>query len=259
MTKQFISELKQMKDNNKPISVLTAYDVVTAQCLAESGIDLILVGDSVGNVFSGYDTTIPVTLEDMIYHGKAVRRGAPKSIIVIDMPFMSYRVNLADSKKNAARLMRETGANAVKCEINSNHDIDTVRELVLAGIPVMGHIGLTPQFVEQFGGFKKQGKSLQEQTVLLEQAKQLELCGAFAVVLEVIPDDLASSITKAITIPTIGIGAGKDCDGQVLVINDLVGFNANKAPSFAKQYDNFYDKMKKAVSLFKKDVDKKSL
>lgn len=259
MKKKFISTLQAKKDKHDQISMLTAYDAITAQCLEEAKIDIILVGDSLGNVFAGHDTTIPVSVDEMIYHGKAVKKGAPNSIIVVDMPFMSYRISLEESKRNAAKIIRQTGANAVKCEINSETDIETVRQLIEAGIPVMGHIGLTPQFVEQFGGFKKQGKSLQEQTKLLEQAKQLEVCGAFAVVLEVIPDDLAKSITNAINIPTIGIGAGNDCDGQVLVINDLLGLSPHKAPSFAKQYDDFYGRMKKAVSLFKNDVDKKSL
>ena len=255
MKKNFISALQTKKDQQKKISMLTAYDAVTARCLEESAIDVILVGDSVGNVFAGHETTLPVTLRDMIYHGKAVKRGAPNSIIVVDMPFMSYRTSIEKSKRNATKMMQETGANALKCEVNSPADVDTIKELIAVGIPIMAHIGLTPQFVEQFGGFKKQGKTANEQEQLLQLAIALEAVGVFSIVLEVIPEDLAAQITKALQIPTIGIGAGRQCDGQVLVINDVVGFSADKGPSFAKAYDDFYLRMKKAVLGFKEDVN----
>lgn len=259
MSKRFISHLKTLKQHHTPISMLTAYDFITASCLAECDIDAILVGDSLGNIFSGYSTTTPVTVDEMIYHAKAVRKGAPNSLIIVDMPFMSYRISPRDSKINATKIMQETGANAIKCEVNSDQDIDTINMLIQAGIPVMSHIGLTPQFVEQFGGFKKQGQSKSDQDSLIEQAKSLEAIGSFAIVLEVIPDYLAKTITDSLSIPTIGIGSGTHCDGFVFVINDVLGLNCAKPPSFSKQYDSFYDRMKQAVNTFKGDVQKKSI
>jgi len=218
-----VTKLKKMKRDGEPISVLTAYDYPSAKLAEEAGIDVILVGDSLGNVVLGYDTTLPVTLEDMIYHSRAVRRGAQNTFIVTDLPFMAYRISAGDTLRNAGRIMQETGVQAVKMEGGADiaHEVDTC---VRAGIPVMGHIGLTPQSVHQIGGYKVQGKEDADVRRLIEDAKALEQAGAFAVVLELVTDQAAKAVSEQLSIPTIGIGAGTNCDGQVLVYHDILQY-----------------------------------
>jgi 3-methyl-2-oxobutanoate hydroxymethyltransferase len=230
-----ISDIKQMKAKHEKIVMVTAYDYPTAKLVDEVGIPLILVGDSLGMVVLGYDSTIPVTIEDMLHHTKAVTRGAKTSLVVGDMPFMTYHTSISEAMKNAARFLQEGGAQAVKLE-GGEIAAETVKRIVECGIPVMGHIGLTPQFINQLGGYKAQGKTPEAARQLLNDAKALEQAGAFAVVLELVPSELSKLITKRITIPTIGIGAGADCDGQVQVISDLLGMFTDFVPKHAKQY-----------------------
>jgi 3-methyl-2-oxobutanoate hydroxymethyltransferase len=232
--------IKQMKKEGRPIVMITAYDYPWAKMFDAAGVDIILVGDSLGNVVLGYDSTLPVTMEDMIHHGKAVRRGAERAMVVVDMPFMSYQVSKEDALRNAGRLMKECGAQAVKLE-GGREILAAAKAIVEAGIPVVGHLGLTPQSVHQLGGFKVQGKDDGAAARLLEDAAGLAQSGAFAIVLECIPAALASLISQKIPIPTVGIGAGAGCDGQVLVYHDLLGlFNADFKPKFVKQYKNLY-------------------
>jgi 3-methyl-2-oxobutanoate hydroxymethyltransferase len=248
-----ITEIREMKQKKEKIPVLTAYDYVTAKIIDEAGVPLILVGDSLGMVMLGYESTIPVTIEEMIHHTKAVVRGAKRALIVGDMPFMTYHVSMSDALRNAARFIQEGGAQAVKLE--GGEDVaDTVRRLVGCGIPVMGHIGLTPQSVHQLGGFKVRGKGLEEARKLLNDARILEEAGAFAVVLECIPGPLSRLITQKLAVPTIGIGAGPDCDGQVQVISDLLGLYTDFVPRHAKQYAKLAGEIKSAVSAYVSEV-----
>ena len=219
----------------------------------ESGVPLILVGDSLGMVMLGYESTIPVTMDEMIHHTKAVVRGAKKALVVGDMPFMTYRINMSDALHNAARFIQEGGAQAVKLE-GGEVVAETVRRLVGCGIPVMGHIGLTPQSIHQLGGFRVQGKGLDEARKLLNDARILEEAGAFAIVLECTPAALSSLITQKLAIPTIGIGAGPDCDGQVQVISDLLGLYTEFVPKHAKQYAGLAGEIKAAVSSYISEV-----
>jgi 3-methyl-2-oxobutanoate hydroxymethyltransferase len=248
-----ITEIKEMKQRKEKIPMLTAYDYVTAKMVDEAGVPLILVGDSLGMVMLGYESTIPVTMEEMIHHTKAVVRGAKKALIIGDMPFMSYHISVSDALHNAARFIQEGGAQAVKLE-GGEVVAEKVRRLVDCGIPVMGHIGLTPQSIHQLGGFKVQGKVVEEAKKLLNDARILEEAGAFAIVLECTPAPLSKLITHKLAIPTIGIGAGPDCDGQVQVISDLLGLYTDFVPKHAKQYARLAGEIKTAVSSYISEV-----
>ena len=248
-----VDTIKEMKLKKEKIVMLTAYDYTTAKLVDEAGIPLILVGDSLGMVILGYDSTIPVTMEDMIHHTKAVKRGTKQAFVVADMPFMTYHTSSTDAMKNAARLIQEADAHAVKLE-GGEIVADTVKRIVDCGIPVMGHIGLTPQFIHQLGGYKLQGKTPEAAKHLLNDARALEQAGAFAIVLELIPTEVSKLITKSIGIPTIGIGAGPYCDGQVQVISDVLGLYTDFTPKHAKQYARLADIIKTAVSKYAAEV-----
>ncbi|MEW6698013.1 MAG: 3-methyl-2-oxobutanoate hydroxymethyltransferase [Bacillota bacterium] len=245
-----------MKQEGKPIAMLTAYDYPMATLVDASGIDAILVGDSLGNVVLGYDSTVPVTMEDMIHHLRAVSRGVKRALVVGDMPFLSYHISREESVRNAGRLMQEGLAQAVKLE-GGSEVADTVRAITAAGIPVMGHLGLTPQSVHQMGGFKVQGKDGDAARRLLEDAKKLEDAGVFAIVLECIPRQLAKVVTESVSVPTIGIGAGVHCDGQVLVTNDLLGMFSDFTPKFVKQYANLKEQIQQACREYQQEVRNK--
>jgi 3-methyl-2-oxobutanoate hydroxymethyltransferase len=248
-----VDTIKEMKLKKEKIVMLTAYDYTTAKLVDEAGIPLILVGDSLGMVIMGYDSTIPVTMEDMIHHTKAVKRGTKQAFVVADMPFMTYHTSSTDAMKNAARLIQEAGAHAVKLE-GGEIVADTVKRIVDCGIPVMGHIGLTPQFIHQLGGYKLQGKTPETAKHLINDACALEQAGAFAIVLELIPSEVSKLITKSVGIPTIGIGAGPYCDGQVQVISDVLGLYTDFTPKHAKQYARLADIIKTAVSNYAAEV-----
>ena len=248
-----ITEIKDMKRRSEKIPMLTAYDYVTAKMVDEAGVPLILVGDSLGMVMLGYESTIPVTIEDMIHHTKAVVRGAKRALVVGDMPFMTYHLSVSDALYNATRFIQTGGAQAVKLE-GGEVVADTVRRLVDCGIPVMGHIGLTPQSVHQLGGFKVRGKGVVEAQKILDDARILEEAGAFAVVLECTPAPLSRLITAKLTIPTIGIGAGPDCDGQVQVISDILGLYTDFVPKHAKQYARLAAEIRQAVADYISEV-----
>lgn len=250
VTTRTIAELKRKK---QPVACLTAYDFITARLLDRAGVDLILVGDSLGNVFQGHETTISVTLDEMIYHAKTVVRGVDRAMVIVDMPFMSYQVHTDDGFRNAGRVMKETGAGGVKFE-GGERIAELVRKVTQAGIPVMGHLGLTPQSIHQFGGYQPRGTTPGESRQLLKDAKILEEAGAFAVVLEKIPRELAAKITKSVTIPTIGIGAGVHCDGQVLVVSDMLGLYEDFNPRFVRKYAHLAQDIQNAVSHYVKDV-----
>ena len=248
-----INQIKDMKQRGEKIAMLTAYDYVTAQVEDRAGVPLILVGDSLGMVLLGYESTLPVTMEVMLHHTSAVSRGAKNAIVIGDMPFMSYQVNAEKAMENAARFMQEAGAQAVKLE-GGVTVAATVRRIVDSGIPVMGHIGMTPQSTYQLGGFKAQGKTLQAAKRLLDDAVALEQAGAFAVVLETMPAELSAFISKRINVPTIGIGAGAGCDGQVQVISDMLGLFTDFVPKHAKQFAHIAEVMSSAVSQYAAEV-----
>ncbi len=248
-----INEIREMKQRKEKIPMLTAYDYVTAKMVDEAGVPLILVGDSLGMVMLGYESTIPVTIDEMIHHTKAVVKGAKQALIVGDMPFMTYHGSVSDALHNAARFIQEGGAQAVKLE-GGEVVAEQVRRLVDCGIPVMGHIGVTPQSQHQLGGFKARGKVLEEAKKLLIDARILEEAGAFAVVLECTPAPLSELITQKLSIPTIGIGAGPDCDGQVQVISDMLGLYTDFVPRHAKQYARLAGEIKTAVSSYISEV-----
>lgn len=241
------------KAKGEKLSMLTAYDYSTAKLEDESGINGILVGDSLGNVVLGYEDTVSVTMEDMIHHGAAVARGAKNALVVVDMPFMSYEVTVEEAVRNAGRLMKEGRAGAVKLE-GGERVAEQIRAIVKAGIPVMGHIGLTPQSINVFGGFKVQGKSEEAARALLADAKAVEEAGAFAVVIEAVPAALAQMITDAVSIPTIGIGAGAGCDGQILVYQDMLGMFSDFTPKFVKRYANVGEIMREAFANYAAEV-----
>lgn len=241
-----VKSFQEAKDNNRKISMLTAYDYSMAKMVDAAGIDSVLVGDSLGMVFQGNESTLPVTLDEMIYHTKAVVRGVKNALVVADMPFLSYHVSKEEAVRNAGRMIKEGGAEAVKMEGGALFS-ETIKAVVDAQIPVMGHIGLTPQSVNAFGGFKVQGKDEQSAKRIWEDARLLEEAGVFAITLECIPDKLAQLITKSLRIPTIGIGAGKSCDGQVLVINDMLGMFSDFVPRFVKQYAKLNTEITAAV------------
>jgi 3-methyl-2-oxobutanoate hydroxymethyltransferase len=233
-------KFQKMKEANEKITMVTAYDYPTAKLAEQAGVDMILVGDSVANVVLGYDSTIPITVDDMIHHGRAVKRGAKNTFIVVDMPFMSYHISLEDTLYNAKRIFQETSCHALKLE-GAGDVIEKVSKLTKSGIPIVGHIGLTPQSVNVLGGYRIQGKSKEDAQKLLEDAKELERAGAMAIVLECVPLALAKMITEELSIPTIGIGAGKYCDGQVLVFHDLLQFGVDRLAKFVKPYGNVND------------------
>ena len=241
------------KAKGEKLSMLTAYDYSTAKLEDESGINGILVGDSLGNVMLGYEDTVSVTMEDMIHHGAAVARGAKNALVVVDMPFMSYEVTVEEAVRNAGRLMKEGRAGAVKLE-GGVRVAEQIRAIVKAGIPVMGHIGLTPQSINVFGGFKVQGKSEEAARALLADAKAVEEAGAFAVVIEAVPAALAQMITDTVSIPTIGIGAGAGCDGQILVYQDMLGMFSDFTPKFVKRYANVGEVMREAFANYAAEV-----
>jgi len=248
-----VNQIKEMKQKGERIAMLTAYDYSTARIVDEAGIPLILVGDSLGMVVLGYESTIPVTMEDMLHHTKAVVRGTKQAMVIGDMPFMTYHISLEDALRNAGRFIQEGGAQAVKLE-GGVTVAEKVMRIVACGIPVMGHIGLTPQSIHQFGGFKVQGKTPEAAAKVLEDAIALEEAGAFAIVLETIPTQLARIITEKVSIPTIGIGAGIRCDGQVQVINDILGSYTEFVPKHAKQYAKLTDIIAKAVTEYQSEV-----
>ena len=245
-----VATIKEMKQKGEPIVMITAYDVAMARNVNEAGVEMILVGDSVGNVMLGYNSTVPVTMDEMIHHTKAVMRGNSTALVVGDMPFMSYQASDIDAMYNAARFLKETGCTAVKLE-GGAEVAPLVKKLTTAGIPVCAHIGLTPQSVNQLGGFKVQGKDIETAKKMIEDAKALEAAGAFACVLECVPAKLASKVTAELkTMATIGIGAGNGCDGQVLVCNDLLGVSNGFCPKFVKKYANLHDITVEAVKSY---------
>ena len=255
--KRTIQDFITMKKKGEKISMLTAYDASFAALLDAAGIEMVLVGDSLGNVLLGYDSTVPVTMEEMLHHCKAVRRGVKQAFLVGDMPFMSYQVSISEAISNGGRFLKEAGCDAVKLEGGTEVG-ETVKPIVKAGIPVMGHIGLTPQTASQLGGYKVQGRDADSARRLLQAARDLEAAGAFAIVLECIPAQLSELITGTVSIPTIGIGAGRQCDGQVLVTHDMVGMFEKFIPSFVRQYANLASEIKKAVATYRDEVRKGS-
>lgn len=257
MMKNTVSTFREQKAKGEKISMLTAYDYSTAKLMDEAGINGILVGDSLGMVVLGYEDTLPVTMEDMIHHTAAVCRGAKNTLVVGDMPFMSYQVSVEDAVYNAGRLMKEGRCQAVKLEGGASV-CPQIRAITNASIPVMAHIGLTPQSINAFGGFKVQGKSEEAAKKLLEEAKAVEEAGAFAVVLECVPAKLAELISKSISIPTIGIGAGAGCDGQILVYQDMLGLFSDFTPKFVKKYANVGEMMTQAFRDYIADVQEGS-
>jgi 3-methyl-2-oxobutanoate hydroxymethyltransferase len=248
-----IQQLGQWKREGRPISVLTAWDYAFAEVLDQAGVDVVLVGDSLAMVALGHATTLPITLDEVLHHAKAVRRGVRQALVVCDLPFLSYQESPQQALRSAGRVLKETGAEAVKLEGGYPTMVETVSRLVQAGIPVWGHVGLIPQSVHQLSGYRQQGKSPEEAERILQQAIALEQAGAFAMLLEHIPAELASKITQKLTIPTIGIGAGPHCDGQVLVTADLLGLSAWKPP-FAKSYANLRQNITQAVQQFCTEV-----
>ncbi|MCE9647045.1 MAG: 3-methyl-2-oxobutanoate hydroxymethyltransferase [Chloroflexi bacterium] len=247
---------RQKKERGEPVTMLTAYDYPTALAMDKAGVDSILVGDSLAMVVLGYENTLPVTMEEMLHHARAVARGAKTALLIGDMPFMSYQVSVEEAVRNAGRFLQQGGMDAVKLE-GGRERADAVRAIVGTGIPVMGHLGLTPQSVHQLGGFRAQGKTASAAKRLLEDAQILEETGAFGIVLESVPARLAEYISKQISIPTIGIGAGAGCDGQVLVTHDLLGLFERFTPKFVKQYANFHEEMNKAFLEYIDDVETK--
>jgi 3-methyl-2-oxobutanoate hydroxymethyltransferase len=248
-----IQLIQAMKTRGEPISMLTAYDYPTALVMDQVGMDIILVGDSLGMVVLGYESTLPVTMDEMIHHSKAVARGAKTALLVGDMPFMSYQTDTAEAVRNAGRFLQEGGMNAVKLEGGSERE-ETIRAIIRAGIPVMGHLGLTPQSVHKLGGYRPQGRDAEAAYRLLEDAQILQEAGCFSLVLESIPGKLAQLVSERLDIPTLGIGAGPGCDGQVLVTHDLLGIFERFTPRFVKRYASLAAEMRRAFDEFKQDV-----
>lgn len=250
-----LPSLRQKKARGEPITMLTAYDYATARAVDRAGIDVILVGDSLGMVVLGYANTLPVTMEEMLHHCRAVARGARFALLVGDMPFLSYQVSVPEAVRNAGRFLQEGGMEAVKLE-GGRERLEAVRAIVEAGIPVMGHLGLTPQSLHQFGGFRAQGMNAEAAQRVLEDARLLQEAGCFSLVLESVPGRLAKAVTERLEIPTIGIGAGPGCDGQVLVTHDLLGLFDRFTPPFARQYADLNEEMARAFAAFKEDVER---
>lgn len=247
------TDFMKMKESKSKIVMVTAYDYPAAKQAEAAEVDMILVGDSLGMVVLGYDSTVPVTLEDMIHHAKAVKRGAVNTFIVVDMPFMTYHLSVKDTLINGARLIQETGAHAVKVE-GGDEVINHIKALVKAGIPVVGHLGLTPQTAAVLGGYKVQGKNAESARKLIEDAKKCQEAGAFALVLECVPKQLAEEISNILSIPTIGIGAGVDTDGQVLVYHDILTYGVGRVPKFVKTYTNVNEQIARALDAYASDV-----
>ena len=252
--KNTVSTFKKAKENKEKLTMLTAYDYSTARLFDEAGINSILVGDSLGNVILGYEDTLSVTMEDMIHHSAAVARGAKNALVVCDMPFMSYQASVYDAVTNAGRLMKEGRANAVKLE-GGEEVCPQIKAITECGIPVVAHLGLTPQSINAFGGYKVQGRDLEAAKKLIDDAVAVEKAGAFALVLECVPTEIATKITEKLTIPTIGIGAGNGCDGQVLVYQDMLGMFSDYTPKFVKQYANVGTIIKDAVTDYINEVN----
>jgi 3-methyl-2-oxobutanoate hydroxymethyltransferase len=246
--------LLEMKKAGRKIVCLTAYDALMARIFDETSVDLLLVGDSLGNIVQGHETTLPVTLEDTIYHTKAVINGCSRPLVVADMPFMTYQVSADEAFRNAGRIMQETGCNAVKLEGGSEIILNAITRMTEAGIPVMGHLGLTPQSINKFGSYRARGKDRNEADAIYKSALNLEEAGAFAIVLEKIPGDLAQKISKKLIIPTIGIGAGSHCDGQILVYTDMLGLTVDFKPRFVRHYAELNKIVKDAVKNYANNV-----
>jgi 3-methyl-2-oxobutanoate hydroxymethyltransferase len=242
------------KSSGTPIAVLTCYDFLFAKLLEEEGVDMILVGDSLGQVVLGYDSTLPVTLDEMIHHAAAVRRGAPRTFVVMDLPFLTYQASDEDAVRSGGRALKEAGVEAVKLEGGHAAACDRVRALVEAGIPVMGHLGFVPQSVHALGGYRVQGRGPADAERLVEEARALEDAGCFSIVLELVPGEVAERVTAAVAIPTIGIGAGAGCDGQVLVLPDALGLNPAFTPRFLKRYAELAEGVRKGVRAYVDDV-----
>lgn len=255
MTRQRMTapRARQMKWEGQRIVMVTAYDYPGAAAAEAAGVDMILVGDSLGMVVLGHETTLPVTMDDMVHHTRAVRRGAKQTMVVADLPFLSYHVSPEEAVRNAGRLVQEAGADAVKLEGGSER-LAEIRKIVDAQIPVMGHLGLTPQSVHHFGGFRVQGRDAAGARRILEDALRLEAAGCFAIVLEAVPAEVAAYVTERLTIPTIGIGAGPGCDGQVLVMHDLLGMSPRQGPKFVKRYADAYSLMVEGLSAYASEV-----
>ena len=252
--KKTINDIIKMKQDGQKIAILTAYDYVFGSLLDKAGIDIILVGDSVGNTVLGYDSTTPVTMRDMLHHAKAVRKGVTRALLVVDMPFMSFNVSKEDAIRKAGRFVKEARVDAVKIEGGSPSIVETAKAIIDAGIPVMGHVGLTPQTAGVWGGFKVQGRVADKAQELIKQAIALEKAGCFSLVLECIPEQLAELVTNKINIPTISCGAGIHCDGQVLVINDVLGLSGDFKPKFVKKYVDISHEITKACKEYIKEV-----
>jgi 3-methyl-2-oxobutanoate hydroxymethyltransferase len=248
-----VLDVQRFKEERRRFAVLTAYDYLSARILDEAEIPILLVGDSLGMVMLGYPTTLPVTLEEMIHHAKAVSRGSKQALLVGDMPFMSYHLSVEQAIASAGRFVQEAGMHAVKLE-GGGRIVEITRRITELGIPVMGHLGLTPQFVNQMGGFKVQGKSGAQAARILADAKELEQAGAFSIVLEGVPGELATRVTQALRIPTIGIGAGPGTDGQVLVFHDMLGITTGRAPKFVKRYANLAEEIASAARRYSQEV-----
>jgi 3-methyl-2-oxobutanoate hydroxymethyltransferase len=248
-----VTDLLTMKVAGRRIVVLTCYDAVFARLLEQAGVDVLLVGDSLNQVLAGHETTLSTTLDQMIYHAAAVRRGSHRALVFVDLPFLTYQISIPEAIRNAGRVLQETGAHGVKLE-GGSHMAETVAALVDRGIPVIGHLGLTPQSVHALGGYRVQGREEKGADRMLQDAKALEAAGACAIVLELIPASLAARISKSLTIPTIGIGAGPGCDGQVLVLHDMLGLNEQFAPKFLKHYAKLGESVREAVRSFAADV-----
>ncbi|MEZ4423070.1 MAG: 3-methyl-2-oxobutanoate hydroxymethyltransferase [Gemmatimonadota bacterium] len=253
-TRPSVRRFAEMKRNGQRIVVLTAYDYTFARLLAAAGVDMLLVGDSLGQVVLGYESTVPVTLDEMIHHAKAVRRGAPNVFTVLDLPFLTYQVSVEQAVANAGRALKETGVHAVKIEGGGARILETVRTLVEIGIPVMGHLGLTPQAVHQLGGHRVQARDEESRARIKHEAQALEAAGCFSLVLELIPEDIAGEISASLSIPTIGIGAGRRCDGQVLVCYDALGLNADFRPRFLKRYADLDTAVREGMARFADEV-----
>ena len=249
-----VREVLAKKQRGERLVMVAAYDALFARLSEEGGADLILVGDSLANVILGLDSTVPITVDQMIHHGAAVRRGATRAMVIVDMPFMSYQVSTEDALRNAGRIMKETNAHAVKVEGGDTGIAATIHAMTRAGIPVMAHIGFTPQSVNTLGGFRVQGREPADQSRLVEEARRVEAAGAFAVVLELVPTAVSMAVTAAVQIPTIGIGAGVECDGQVLVLHDLLGLNDQFRPKFLRRYAELAGDVRSAVTHFAEDV-----
>lgn len=244
---------REAKKTGQRITMLTAYDYPMAKMVDEAGIDAILVGDSLGNAVLGYDSTIPVTMDDMVHHIKAVTRGVKRAMVIGDMPFLSYHISREESVRNAGRILQEGGAQAVKLE-GGNEVADVIRAMVAAGIPVMGHLGLTPQSVYQLGGYKVQGRDEATARKLIDDARAIQEAGVFSIVLECVPVPLAKLLTETLEVPTIGIGAGPHCNGQVLVTHDLLGLFMGHSPKFAKRYANLHEEITRALKAYREEV-----